>query len=170
MGLGGLGHMAVKLGAERGAEITVFTTSAEKQADARRFGAKNVVVWTDEAAMQKVAGQFDYIIVTIPYAYAVGPFVNLLKTRGTLINVGNMEQLQEVSGAGLVFSGKEIAGSLIGGLAETQQVIDYCAARNIKADIELIRPDQINDAMDAIVAKRARYRFVIDMTAGRRSA
>jgi uncharacterized zinc-type alcohol dehydrogenase-like protein len=170
VGLGGLGHMAVKFGAERGADVTVFTTSIEKIADASRFGARNVVVWTDPAAMEKAAGQFDYVIVTIPYAYEVGPFVNLLKTRGTLINVGNMEQLQEVSGAGLIFAGKEIAGSLIGGLAETQQVIDYCAARNIKADIELIRPDQINAAMDAIVAKRARYRFVIDMTAGRSAA
>ena len=170
VGLGGLGHMAVKFGAERGADVTVFTTSPGKVADAKRFGAKNAVVWTDSAAMEKQAGAFDYIIVTIPYSYAVGPFVNLLKTRGTLINVGNMEQLREVSGAGLVFAGKEIAGSLIGGLAETQQVIDYCAARNLKADIELIRPDQINAAMDSIVEKRARYRFVIDMKAGRAAA
>jgi len=165
IGLGGLGHMAVKLAVARKAEVTVFTTSPGKIADAQRLGAKEAVLWSDTAAMQRLSHQFDLLISTVPKAYPMQPFINLLKGDATLVNVGAMDQLQGIEGLSLVFGRNSIAGSLIGGIAETQEVIDYCAARNIKADIELIRPDQINQAYERVVNKDVRYRFVIDMSA-----
>jgi uncharacterized zinc-type alcohol dehydrogenase-like protein len=140
IGLGGLGHIAVKLSAARKADVTVFTTSPGKIADARRLGAREAVLWSDTAAMKRLANQFDLLISTVPRAYPMQPFVDLLKLDATLVNVGAMEDLQGINGLALVFGRKSIAGSVIGGIAETQHVIDYCAARNIKADIELIRP------------------------------
>jgi uncharacterized zinc-type alcohol dehydrogenase-like protein len=107
------------------------------------------------------------MISTVPKAYPMQPFVNLLKLDATLVNVGALEDLQSVSGRSLILGRKSIAGSVVGGIAETQEVVDYCAARNIKADIELIRPDQINQAYDRVVNKDVRYRFVVDFAAGR---
>src|SRR5207248_8312399 len=101
---------------------------------------------------------------TVPEAYPMQPFVNVLKGDATLVNVGAMGELTGVTGINLIYARRSIAGSMIGGIAETQEVIDYCAARNIKADIELVRPDQINDAVERVVKKDVRYRFVIDMT------
>lgn len=103
------------------------------------------------------------LISTVPKAYPMQPFVNVLKPDATLVNVGAMEELKGVTGITLVYARKSIAGSMIGGIAETQEVIDYCAARNIKADIELVRAEQINQAYDRVVKKDVRYRFVIDM-------
>jgi uncharacterized zinc-type alcohol dehydrogenase-like protein len=163
IGLGGLGHMALKLAVARGAEATVFTTSPGKVEDARRMGAKEAVLWSDEAAMKRLANTFDLLITTVPKAYPMQPFVNVLKPDATLVNVGAMGELKGVTGINLIYARKSIAGSMIGGIAETQQVIDYCAARNIKADIELVRPDQINEAFERVVNKDVRYRFVIDM-------
>jgi alcohol dehydrogenase (NADP+) len=163
VGLGGLGHMAVKLAVARKADVTVFTTSPGKVQDARRLGAKEAVLSTDADAMKRLANQFDLLISTVPKAYPMGPLVNALKADATLVNVGAMEELTDVTGIGLVYARKSIAGSMIGGIAETQEVIDYCAARNIKADVELIAPDDINAAFDRVVKKDVRYRFVIDM-------
>ena len=163
VGMGGLGHMAVKLGVSKRADVIVFTTTPGKIADAKKMGAKDAVLWNDPSGMKKYAGRLDWIISTVPQAYNMGPFVNLLKLDKTLVNVGAMEPVQGVTGFALVFGRKNIAGSLIGGIAETQEVIDYCAARNIKADIEMITPDQINTAYDRVVGKDVRYRFVIDM-------
>jgi len=163
IGLGGLGHVAVKLAVARKADVTVFTTSPGKIADAQRLGAREAVLWSDTEAMKRLANRFDLMISTAPRAYPMQPFVDLLKLDATLVNVGAMEDLQSVSGRSLIFGRKSIAGSVVGGIAETQQVIDYCAARNIKADIELIRPDQINQAYERVVNKDVRYRFVIDM-------
>ena len=163
IGLGGLGHMAVKLAAARNTEVTVFTTSPGKVADAKRMGAKEAILWSDSDAMKRLANRFDLLISTVPRAYPMQPFLNVLKQDSTLVNVGAMEQLQGVTGINLVYARKSIAGSMIGGIAETQEVIDYCAARNIKADIELIRADEINRAYDRVVNKDVRYRFVIDM-------
>lgn len=162
--LGGLGHMALKLAVARGAEATVFTTSPGKMADAKRMGAKEAILCSDEAAMKRLANTFDLLITTVPKAYPMQPFVNVLKSDATLVNVGAMEELKGVTGINLIHARKSIAGSMIGGIAETQQVIDYCAARNIKADIELVRPDQINEAFERVVKKDVRYRFIIDMT------
>lgn len=167
IGLGGLGHMAVKLAVARRADVTVFTTSPSKSTDARRLGAREAVPWSDAEAMKRLANRFDLMISTVPKAYPMQPFVKLLKLDATLVNVGALEDLQSVSGRSLILGRKSIAGSVVGGIAETQQLIDYCAARNIKADIELIRPDQINQAYDRVVNKDVRYRFVIDFASGR---
>ena len=142
IGLGGLGHVAVKLAAARKADITVFTTSPGKIPDAQRLGAREAVLWSDTEAMKRLVGRFDLIISTVPKAYPMQPFVDLLALDATLVNVGALEDLQSVSGRSLIFGRKSIAGSVVGGIAETQRVIDYCAARNIKPDIELSRADQ----------------------------
>ncbi|MBL4561287.1 MAG: NAD(P)-dependent alcohol dehydrogenase [Labilibaculum sp.] len=163
IGLGGLGHIAVKLAVAHKAEVTVFTTTPDKIADAKRMGAKDTVLWSDEQKMQELNGYFDFMISTVPKAYPMQAFVNLLKLDATLVNVGAMEDIQGVSGLGLVFGRKNISGSLIGGIAETQEVIDFCAARGIKADIELIDAKDINTAYDNVVDKKVRYRYVIDM-------
>jgi uncharacterized zinc-type alcohol dehydrogenase-like protein len=163
IGLGGLGHIAVKLAVARKADVTVFTTSPGKIADAKRMGAREAVLWSDTAALKRLANQFDLLISTVPQAYPMQPFVNLLKLDSTLVNVGAMKDLQGINGLALVFGRKSVAGSVIGGVAETQEVIDYCAARNIKADIELIRVEDINRAYERVVKKDVRYRFVIDM-------
>ena len=167
VGLGGLGHMAVKLAVARRADITVFTTSPSKVDDAKRLGAKAVVLSTDPDAMKAVANQFDLLISTVPEAYNMQPFMDALKLDGTLVNVGALAQLQGLDGMALGFGRKALAGSMIGGIAETQAVIDYCASHNIKADIELIRPDQIDWAYERVINKDVRYRFVIDMTSVR---
>ncbi|WP_349999176.1 NAD(P)-dependent alcohol dehydrogenase [Stenotrophomonas lacuserhaii] len=169
IGLGGLGHIAVKLAVARKAEVTIFTTTLGKVADARRLGAKEAVMWDDAEAMKRLAGQFDLLISTVPQAYSMQPFINLLKLDATLVNVGAMDALQGIGGLSLVFGRYSVAGSVIGGIAETQEVIDYCATRGIKADIELVRPDQINKAYDRVVNKDVRYRFVIDMASLKRA-
>ena len=172
IGLGGLGHMAVKLAVARRAEVTVFTTSPGKVADANRLGAREAVLWSDAEAMKRLANHFDLMISTVPESFPMQPFMDLLKLDATLVNVGALGQLEGLNGMSQGFRRKSLAGSMIGGIAETQEVIDYCAARNIKADIELIRPDEINRAYERVVHKDVRYRFVIDMaslkTAGSR--
>ncbi|WP_168073876.1 NAD(P)-dependent alcohol dehydrogenase [Caulobacter sp. SSI4214] len=169
VGLGGLGHVAVKLAAARGAEVTVFTTTPAKLADAQRLGAKEAVLWSDKPAMARLASSFDLMISTVPEAYPMQPFIDLLKLDATYVNVGALGEVSGLSGMAMGFGRKSLAGSMIGGVAETQAVIDYCAARNIKADIELIGPDQISRAYDRVVAKDVRYRFVIDMTKDRQA-
>ncbi len=164
IGLGGLGHMAVKLAVARKADVTVFTTTPGKVADAKRMGAREAVLWSDTAAMNRLTNSFDFLISTVPVPYPMQPFIDVLNLDGTLVNVGALGILPaSLSGMKMAFGRKGLAGSMIGGIAETQQVIDYCAARNIKADIELVRPDQINRAFERVVNKDVRYRFVIDM-------
>lgn len=170
IGLGGLGHMAVKLAVARKAEVTVFTTSPGKIADAKRLGAREAVLWSDAVAMKRLAGKLDLLISTVPETYPMQPFMDVLKLDGTLINVGALNKLEGLDGMWLAFGRKSLAGSMIGGIAETQEVIDYCTARNIKADIELIRPDQINQAFDRVKKKDVRYRFVIDFASTKRPA
>ena len=163
IGLGGLGHMAVKLAVAHRADVTVFTTTPGKIADAKKMGAKDAVLWRDEAGMKRHMNQFDLMISTVPRAYPMQQFMNLLRLDGTLVNVGALEQLKDLDGMRIGFGRKSLAGSMIGGIAETQEVIDYCAARNINADIELIRIEDINRAYERVVNKDVRYRFVIDM-------
>jgi alcohol dehydrogenase (NADP+) len=159
VGLGGLGHMAVKLAVARNADVTVFTTSPGKMPDARRLGAREVVLSSDPVAMNRLNNQFDLLIATIPQAFPMQPFVDVLKLNGTLVNVGAMEQLQGVHGMKLAIGRKSLAGSIIGGIAETQEVIDYCTARKIQADIELVRPEEINRAFERVVNKDVRFRL-----------
>jgi uncharacterized zinc-type alcohol dehydrogenase-like protein len=163
IGLGGLGHMALKLAIAHRADVTVFTTTPGKIADAKRIGAGDAVLWSDETGMKRYMNQFDLIISTVPRAYPMQQFMNLLRLDGTLVNVGALEQLKDLDGMMIGFGRKSLAGSMIGGIAETQEVIDYCVALNIKADIELIRPEEINQAIERVVNKDVRYRFVIDM-------
>jgi len=170
IGLGGLGHMAVKLAAARQAEVTVFTTSSGKTEDARRLGAREAVLWTDAAAMKRFTNYFDLMITTVPKSYPMQPFMDMLKLDATLVNVGALNSLKSLEGMSLAFGRKSLAGSLIGGIAETQEVIDYCTARNIKADIELIRPDQITEAFTRVENKDIRYRFVIDFASSKETA
>ena len=166
VGLGGLGHMAVKLAVASRADVTVFTTTPAKIEDAKRLGARDAVLWTDAAAMAPLANTFDLIISTVPYAFDVQPLMNALKLDSTLVNVG-LGQPNGISTAAMAFGRKSLAGSMIGGIAETQEVVDYCFARNIRPDIELIQPDQIAAAYDRVVGKDVRYRFVIDLSSGK---
>lgn len=163
VGLGGLGHMAVKLAVSKKADVTVFTTTPDKIADAKRLGAKDAVLWSDKAGMEKYKNSLDWIITTVPQAFNMQPFVDLLKLDSTLVNVGALENIEGVSGVSLIFGRKSVAGSVIGGIAETQEVVDYCAARGIASDIEMIKPSEITEAYDRVVGKDVRYRFVIDM-------
>lgn len=165
VGLGGLGHMAVKLAIAQRADVTVFTTTPGKVADARRMGAREALLWSDTAGLARLAGSLDLIISTVPFAFEVQPFMDLLKTEATLVNVG-LGEARGISSAAMAFGRKSLSGSMIGGIAETQEVVDHCFARNIRPEIELIRPDQIAAAYDRIVGKDVRYRFVIDMKAG----
>lgn len=161
VGLGGLGHMAVKLAVAQRAEVTIFTTSPGKLADAKRLGAKHAVLWSDAAALKPLANSMDVIISTVPYPFEVQPLLDTLKLDATLVNVG-LGEPRGLNPSAMAFGRKSLAGSMIGGIAETQEVIDHCFARNIRPDVELITPDQINNAFDRVVAKDVRYRFVID--------
>jgi alcohol dehydrogenase (NADP+) len=154
VGLGGLGHVAVQLAAARGARVTVITTSPSKVTDAKRLGAENVVLSTDPDAMKILAGTLDLVISTVPNAYDMQPVIEALTLNGTLVNVGAMEPLKDIQGLRLALGRRSLAGSVIGGIAETQDVVDYCAARNIKAHVEVIPPTDIDKAV--------RYRYVID--------
>ncbi len=163
VGLGGLGHMGLKLAKAMGAQVTLFSRSPGKQADARRLGADHIVVSTDAAQMAAVAGQFDLIVDTVPYAHDVNPYVPTLATGGTLVMVGYLGPLDGFNTGPLVFSRKALAGSLIGGIAETQQMLDFCGQHGITCDIELIRIQDINAAYERLLKADVKYRFVIDM-------
>jgi uncharacterized zinc-type alcohol dehydrogenase-like protein len=169
VGLGGLGHMAVKLAVAQRAEVTVFTTTPGKIADAKRLGAKEAVLWSDAAAMKRLANTFDLMISTVPYAFDAQPFMDVLKLDSTFVNVG-LGEARGINPGSMAFGRKSLAGSMIGGIAETQEVIDYCFARNIRPDIELIRPDQIDAAFARVVGKDVRYRFVIDFASTKQAA
>jgi len=145
-----------------------FTTTEGKIADAKRLGANAAFLWTDKKAFERLANHFDLMISTVPVSYPMQPFMNMLKLDATLVNVGALGELTGgLSGMANGFGRKSLAGSMIGGIAETQEVIDYCAARHIEADIELIKPDEIDRAYERVIAKDVRYRFVIDFASGK---
>ena len=161
-GLGGLGHMGVKFAAAMGAHVTMITTSPEKGEDARELGAHEVLLSKDEQAMADAAGRFDFILNTIPVGHDVGPYVNLLRPNGTMVIVGAIDSLPGLHGAALAMRNRAVAGSLIGGLPETQEMLDFCGEHGIHPEVEIIRADQINEAWDRIKRGDVRYRFVID--------
>lgn len=164
VGLGGLGHMALKLAKAMGAEVTLFTRSAGKEADARRLGAHHIVLSTDEQQMASVANQFDLIIDTVPYGHDVNPYVPTLATGGTLVMVGYLGPLEPaLNSAPLVLNRKAVAGSLIGGIAQTQEMLDFCGQHGITSDIETIRIQDIDMAYERMLESDVKYRFVIDM-------
>lgn len=164
IGLGGLGHMAIKLAHGLGAEVTLFTRSPGKEADARRLGADHIVYSTDADQMQSVANQFDLIIDTVPYVHDINPYMSTLTLDGTLVFVGFLGDNPPVSTLPLILGRKSVAGSCIGGIAETQEMLDFCGAHGITADVEVIKMDEINDAFERMLKSDVKYRFVIDMS------
>ena len=162
-GLGGLGHMGVKLAKAMGGHVTMITTSPEKGADARELGADEVLISKDSAAMSAAAGRFDFILDTIPVAHDLQPYLGLLRPNGNLVLVGAIAPLPPVHGGQLVMSNLTVAGSLIGGIAETQEVLDFCAEHGVQPECETIRMDEINHAYERMEKGDVRYRFVIDM-------
>lgn len=169
-GLGGLGHMAVKLAHAMGAEVTVLTTSPGKADTARENGASDVIVSTDEQGMQSAAGRFDLLIDTVPVSHDIQPYINLLRPNGTLIVLGALAPLPGIDGFSLIFGNRAVAGSIIGGLPETQEMLDFCAAHDIVPEIEIIAADEINTAWATLQKGDTPSRFVIDVQRSRAAA
>ncbi len=164
VGLGGLGHMAVQLAKAMGAEVTVITTSKEKQADAERFGAHEVLISKDEAAMTKHESSLDFILNTIPDEYDITLYTPLLKRDGTIVAVGLlMPYKKPLNNMKMASKRHSVAGSLIGSIKETQEVLDFCAEHHILPEVEMIKIQDINKAFDKLLDKEVRYRYVIDM-------
>ncbi len=163
IGLGGLGHMGVKFANALGAHVVMITTSPEKGKDAKALGAHEVLVSKDEEDMKKHQGSFDFILNTIPVGHKMDPYINLLKIDSTMVLVGAVEPMEGFHGGGLIMGRKHVAGSLIGGIKETQEMLDFCGEHNITSDIELINMQDINNAYDRVTSNDVKYRFVIDM-------
>ena len=163
VGLGGLGHMGVKFAKAFGAQVVLFTTSPGKIADGKRLGAHEVVVSKDEAQMQAHAGSFDFILDAVSASHDLNAYFNLLKRDGNLVLVGAPEKPLPVAAFPLIMRRRSFSGSLIGGLPETQEMLDFCGTHGITSDIEMIRMDQINDAYERMLKSDVKYRFVVDM-------
>lgn len=164
IGLGGLGHMALKLAKGLGADVTLFTRTPGKEADARRLGADRVIVSSDSAQMAAHASTFDLILDTVPYVHDLAPYLPTLRFDGTLVLVGYMGPLDEVfNTAPLVYGRRAVAGSFIGGMSETQEMLDFCAQHGITSDVELISIQRIEEAYERMLKSNVKYRFVIDM-------
>lgn len=162
-GIGGLGHMAVKLAVSKGAEVYAFTTTASKADDILKFGAKEVIVVDEFSKLQPYAGKLDYMLCTIPYQYDVAAYASVVKPYGTYTQVGMPEGFSlNLNALGLSFSRVNFNASLIGGMPETQEVVDYCADNKVYPQIQIIAAEQINEAWENVVNKKARYRYVID--------
>ena len=164
VGLGGLGHMAVKLAKAMGAEVTVITSSKEKKEPAEQLGADHVLFENDEDAMTKAELSLDFILVTIPDPFDINPYINLLKRDGTLVTVGLLGPYKKPTiNMNVAMHRRNISGSLIGGIQETQEVLDFCAQHSILPDVEFIPIQKINDAFDKMQEGEVRFRYVIDM-------
>ena len=164
VGLGGLGHMAVKLAIGLGAHVTVISRSRAKQADALALGAEALLPTDDAQALAAAASSFDLIVDTVPTKHDINPYIPLLDIDGTLVVVGQLGDLQEPFTVPMIMGRRRVAGSMIGGIRETQEMLDFCARQQILPDCELIRMDQINEAFDRLERADVRYRFVIDMS------
>lgn len=169
VGLGGLGHMALKLAKALGADVTLFSRSPGKEEDAQRLGADHVVISTDPAQMKAVRNRFDLIIDTVPYVHDLNPYVATLGLSGTLVLVGYLGPLEDMlNTAPLVLGRKAVAGSVIGGIAETQEMLDFCGQHGITSDIELIDMQTINEAYERMLKSDVKYRFVIGIASLKR--
>ncbi|PIS12122.1 MAG: hydroxyacid dehydrogenase [Bdellovibrio sp. CG10_big_fil_rev_8_21_14_0_10_47_8] len=162
VGLGGLGHMAVKLAKAMGAEVTVFSTSPNKEVDAKKLGAKNFVITKDPQNFQKYAGKLDLIIDTVSAKHDFSPYLSTLKIGGTHVLVGVAPEPNQFAAISLIFGRKVLAGSLIGGIKETQEMLDFCARKKVFSDIELIPAEKINEAYERTIKGQVKYRFVVD--------
>jgi len=163
VGLGGLGHMGLKFAHAFGAHVVLFTTSANKTADALRLGADEVVISKNEAEMQKHAGSFNFILDAVSAAHDVNAYMNLLKRDGTLTLVGAPEKPFPMTAFSLIMGRRSLAGSAIGGIRETQEMLDFCGEHGITSDIERIPIQRINEAYERLLKSDVKYRFVIDM-------
>jgi uncharacterized zinc-type alcohol dehydrogenase-like protein len=162
-GLGGLGHMGVKFAHAFGAHVVVFTTSPNKTEDALRLGADEVVVSRNAGEMKKHAGSFDFILDTISAEHDINPYLNLLRLDGNLTLVGAPKKPLAVAAFSLIFCRRSLSGSNIGGIAETQEMLDFCGSHNITADVEVIPIQKVNEAYDRLLKSDVKYRFSIDM-------
>lgn len=162
-GLGGLGHMAVKIARAMGCDVTMLTTSASKANDALRLGAHHVVLTRDENEMKKAASSLDLIIDTISAVHDMDAYLNLLRVNGTLVQVGVPSEPLPIHVSSLIYGRRSFAGSLIGGIAETQEMLDFCGKHNITSDIEMIKAQDIDHAYERMLKSDVKYRFVIDM-------
>ncbi|WP_211363111.1 NAD(P)-dependent alcohol dehydrogenase [Gelidibacter salicanalis] len=163
IGLGGLGHMGVKFANALGAHVVMITTSPDKAKDAKALGAHEVLISKNAEDMKAHRNSFDFILNTIPVGHEMDPYIGLLKRDATMVLVGAVEPLKPFHGGGLIGGRKRIAGSLIGGIKETQEMLDFCGEHNIVSDIEVIDMKDINDAYERIIDADVKYRFVIDM-------
>jgi uncharacterized zinc-type alcohol dehydrogenase-like protein len=163
LGLGGLGHMGVKFGVAFGAEVTVLSTSPKKEADARKLGAHHFLVTSDPEQIKAAQGTFDFILDTVSAKHDFNMYLSLLKTNGTMMCVGAPSDPADISAFSLLMGRKSVAGSAIGGIKETQEMLDFCAEHNIVSDIELIDIKDITTAFERMEKGDVRYRFVIDM-------
>jgi len=164
VGLGGLGHMAIKFAKALGAEVTLFSRSTNKEKDALDLGADAVVISTDATHMASVVGKFDVIIDTVPYIHDINPYVNTLAISGTLVLVGYLGPIDPfLNTVPMIMGRRSVAASLIGGIAETQEMLDFCGEHNIVSEIEIIKMQDINEAYERMLKSDVRYRFVIDM-------
>jgi uncharacterized zinc-type alcohol dehydrogenase-like protein len=165
IGLGGLGHMGIKFAKALGAHVTMITTSPDKGRDATRLGADAVLISTDTQAMAERASSFDFLLNTIPVGHDMNPYARLLKLDGTMVLVGALTQLEPpILGMSLIMNRRSIAGSGIGGMKETQEMIDFCAEHNIVSDIEMVPIQSVNEAYERLLKNDVKYRFVIDMS------
>jgi uncharacterized zinc-type alcohol dehydrogenase-like protein len=163
VGLGGLGHMAVKLAAAMGAEVTMLSTSKSKEADARKLGAHHFGLTSDDATFKQLAGRFDLIIDTISAPHDYNKYLGLLRLEGAMVLLGVPPEPTKVAAGSLIFGHKVLTGSLIGGIQETQEMLDFCAEHGIVSDIEIIPVQQVNEAYERMLKNDVRYRFVLDM-------
>ena len=163
VGLGGLGHMGVKLASAMGADVVLFTTSPGKTKDAIRLGAKDVIISKNEDEMKKHAGSFDFILDCVAAKHDINAYLQMLKLDGSLVLVGAPPEPLEVVAFNLIFPRKSLSGSLIGGVKETQEMLDFCAEHDIVCDIEMIPIQKINEAYERVIKSDVKYRFVIDM-------
>ncbi len=163
VGLGGLGHMAVKLAVAMGAEVTMFSTSRRKEADARRLGAHSFELTTEPGTLKKLAGRFDLLVDTISVDHDLNAYLGLLRAEGAMAIVGVPPAPATLAAMSLIGGNRTLAGSMIGGIAQTQEMLDYCAAKKITSDIELIPVQKINEAYERMIRSDVRYRFVIDI-------
>lgn len=163
-GLGGLGHMAVKLAAAMGADVTVLSTSANKEEDARRLGAHHFVLTKDPASLAQAANQFDLIIDTIAAAHDINAYLNLLRNEGVLVIVGVPEKPLSLQPHALISQRRVMTGSMIGGTRETQEMLDFCAEKNITSDVEIIPIQRLAEAYERTIKGDVKYRFVIDLS------
>lgn len=164
VGLGGLGHMAIKLAKALGAHVTLFSRSPGKEQDAIELGADQVIISTDDSQMSKAKGKFDLIIDTVPYVHDVNHYIPSLNINGTIVLVGYLGPLEPMlNTVPMILGRKSVAGSVIGGIAETQEMLDFCGEHNIVSEIEMINMQDINEAYERMLKSDVRYRFVIDM-------